>query len=144
MKWSKQTGQPVDKIAEQYIHIPLALADSSEYPIKGQKSNTTKALKSHYKDAQPAVFLNKLPKAWTPGCVVIEGMFMINTRPLGNHKTFSDYANFLQKRFIAPHFSRGSKEVHVIFDNPGVLPNTKILRAKKTRYLSHSNCGACV
>ena len=65
MKWSKQTGQPVDKIAEQYIPIPLALADSNGYPIKGQKSNTTKALKSRYKDAQPAVFLNKLPKAWT-------------------------------------------------------------------------------
>ena len=32
LKWSKQTGQPIDKIAEQYVPIPLALADSSGIP----------------------------------------------------------------------------------------------------------------
>ena len=39
LKWSKQTGKPVEKIAEQYVPIPLALADSNGMPIKGQKSS---------------------------------------------------------------------------------------------------------
>ena len=43
LKWSKQTGKPIDKIAEQYVPIPLAIADSSGSLLKGQKSNTTKA-----------------------------------------------------------------------------------------------------
>ena len=38
LKWSKQTGKPVEKIAEQYVPIPLALADSNGMPIKGQKA----------------------------------------------------------------------------------------------------------
>ena len=49
---------------------------------------------------------------------------MVNTTPLGNHRTFADYANFLGKRFLTPHFSTGSKEVHHIFDNPKGLAQT--------------------
>ena len=49
---------------------------------------------------------------------------MVNTTPLGNHRTFADYANFLGKRFLTPHFSAGSKEVHLIFDNPKGLAQT--------------------
>ena len=104
LKWSKQTGKPVEKIAEQYVPIPLALADSNGMPIKGQKSNVTKALKSRYKDAKPKVFSNSLPEGWVAGCVIVEGMIMVNTTPLGNHRTFADYANFLGKRFLTPHF----------------------------------------
>ena len=48
MKWSKETGRPIDMIGEQFVPIPLALADSSGIPLKGQKSNTTKALKARY------------------------------------------------------------------------------------------------
>ena len=56
MKWCKETGRPIDKIGEQFVPIPLALADSNGIPLKGQKSNTTKALKARYKDATPNVF----------------------------------------------------------------------------------------
>ena len=49
---------------------------------------------------------------------------MINSPPLGCHKTLSDYTQFLLKRFISPHLTRGSKEVHIVFDTPGMLPNT--------------------
>ena len=114
LKWSKQTGKPVEKIAEQYVPIPLALADSNGMPIKGQKSNATKALKSHYKDAK-------------------EGMIMVNTTPLGNHRTFADYANFLGERFLIPHFSAGSKEVHLIFYNPKGLAQTPKYFEQKRR-----------
>ena len=49
---------------------------------------------------------------------------MINTSPLGSHTTFADYARFLMQRHIIPRFSRGTLEVHLIFDNPGQLKNT--------------------
>ena len=133
IKWSKQTGRPIDKIAEQYIPIPLALADSNGIPLKGQKSNTTKALKMRYKDAIPQVFLNTLPEQWVPGCVIVEGMFMLNTTPLGSHKTFADYANFLIKRFVYPHYAKGTKDVHMIFDNPGRLSQTPKYFERKRR-----------
>ena len=119
LKWSKQTGRPIDKIHEQYVPLPLALAESNGMPIKGQKNNTTKALKARYKDASPPVFLNALPRTWVPECVMVEGMFMLNTSPLGSHRTFADYANFLRKRFLTPHFTNGAREVHLLFDDPG-------------------------
>ena len=46
---------------------------------------------------------------------------MLNTTPLGSHRTLADYARFLITRFIVPQFTRGSREVYVIFDNPGRL-----------------------
>ena len=49
---------------------------------------------------------------------------MINSVPLGTHRTFSDYTKFLIQRFIIPRFKQGSQSVHVIFDNPGRLPQT--------------------
>ena len=42
LKWYQQTGQPVEKLAEQYITFPLAISDNKGSPYKGQKSNTTK------------------------------------------------------------------------------------------------------
>ena len=49
---------------------------------------------------------------------------MLNTSPIGTHKTFSDYGDFLFARFIVPQWLRGSKEVHVIFDSPGRIPES--------------------
>ncbi len=45
-------------------------------------------------------------------------MFLINTTPLVIHCTMKDYAQFLVRRFAVPHFAKGVKEVHVVFDNP--------------------------
>ena len=36
-----------------------------------------------------------------------------------SHRTFADYANFLRKCFLTPHFTNGAREVHLLFDNPG-------------------------
>ena len=58
----------------------------------------------------------------------MEGMFIINTKPLNFHKTMNDYGHFLVRRFIVPHFNKGCTEVHVLFDNPG---QPKIIRASK-------------
>ena len=49
---------------------------------------------------------------------------MINTTPLGSHRIMSEYAKFLFTRFVMSQFRRGCTEVHVLFDNPGRLPNT--------------------
>ena len=54
----------------------------------------------------------------------MEGMFLINTTPVGVHKALSDYAKILTRRFVVTQFNHGCQEVHVIFDNPGSLPNT--------------------
>ena len=51
-------------------------------------------------------------------------MCIINTVPLGSHKTLNDYSRFLIERYIVPQYSRGCHEVHVLFDNPGRLEAT--------------------
>ena len=118
LKWHQQTGQPVQTLAEQYIPYPLAISDNKGNPLKGQKSNSTKFLENRYKNSDKPVILNNVPPGWTPQCAIIEGMFIINTSPLGTHKTYSEYALFLFRRFIMLYFHRGCREVHVLFDNP--------------------------
>ena len=61
---------------------------------------------------------------WRPQCSVLDGMFLINTSPLGSHKTILDYGKFILTRYIMTQFSKGSNKVHIVFDNPGQLRNT--------------------
>ena len=63
-------------------------------------------------------------------------MIMLNTLPLCSHITFADYANFLSKRFLTPHFTNGAREAHLIFDNPGRLQQTPKHFEQKRRDLS--------
>ena len=122
MQFSKRTGRPIEKPGEQLLELPLAIADSDGNPLKGQKSYATRSLQSRYKTASPPVFPQEFP--WKPQCCLVEGMFLINTIPLGSHKSLGEYARFLIRRYILAQFNRGSNEVHVIFDNPGRLQNT--------------------
>ena len=122
MQFSRRTGRPVERPGEQLIELPLALCDSTGNPLKGQKSYTTHYLQCRYKETIPHVFLTNMP--WKPECCVLEGMFLINTTPLGSHKIMSEYAKFLFTRFVLTQFRRGCQEVHLIFDNPGRLQNT--------------------
>ncbi len=124
IKWSLRTGIPIEKAGEQLIAFPLAISDHQGNPNKGQKSNITKALANRYKQCPEPIILNDYPQGWQPQCCLMEGMFMINTSPLGSHTTYGDYARFLMQRHITPHFSRGCSEVHLLFDNPGQLKNT--------------------
>ena len=118
LKWHQHTGQPLQNLAEQYIPYPLAISDNRGNPLKGQKSNSTKFLEQRYKNSDNPVIINNIPLGWSPQCVIIEGMFIINTSPLGTHRTYGEYALFLFRRFIMVHFNRGCREVHAIFDNP--------------------------
>ena len=122
MQFSRKTGRPVEHPGEQLVELPLAICDSEGNPHKGQKSYTTHFYESKYKDAKPQVFLNSTP--WRPECCILEGMFLINTTPLGGHKTMLDYVKFLYTRFVQTQFNQGCYEVHVIFDSPGKLQNT--------------------
>ena len=122
MHHSMKTGRPIDNPCEQLIEYPLAISDSNGSLLKGHKSYTTRFLSCRYKEANPRVLVSNMP--WRPECSVLDGMFLINTSPLGGHKTFVDYGKFLLTRYIMTQFSKGSNEVHVVFDNPGRLKNT--------------------
>ena len=130
LEFSKKTGMPVHTTGEQLLELPLALCDSDGKPVKGQKSSITKTYEFRYKH-NPLVFAREL--AWVPECVLLEGMIIINTTPLGSHKTLKDYATFLINRFIMIHIKRGVTEVHIIFDNPGMLNQTPKLFEQKRR-----------
>lgn len=143
IQFSKKTGKPIETTGEQLVEYPLAIADNIGQPLKGQKSYTTRSLETRYKAANPQVFVNSLP--WVPQCSVLEGMFLINTVPLGTHKTLADYARFLMSRYIMTQFNKGSHEVHVIFDNPGRLPNTpksfeQARRDKTAKVVDNHHC----
>ncbi len=133
MQYSNKTGKPIDRPGEQLIQLPLALCDHDGNLNKGQKSYTTKALQARYKASSPPVFTTELPSGWRPQCILVEGMFLINTKPLGSHKTLADYANFLLRRHAVSQFSKGAEEVHIIFDNPGRLANTPKYFEQKRR-----------
>ena len=123
VQFSVKTGNPVERPDEQLMELPLSLRDNEGKVNKGQKSNFSNSLETRYKNSSPPVFLNDLPSGWKAECVITEGMFLINTSPLGSQKTMGEYARFLITRFVMPQFHRGTAQVHVIFDNPGHLPN---------------------
>ncbi len=133
MQFSKRTGKPIDRPGEQLLQLPLSMCDNDGNPLKGQKSYTTKALQARYKTSSPPVFATEIPSGWRPQCVLIEGMFLINTTPLGSHKMLAHYANFLLRRHAISQFNRGSDEVHIIFDTPGRLANTPKYFEQKRR-----------
>ena len=124
IKWSLRTGAPIQKAGEQLIALPLAISDHDGNPIKGQKSNMTKALANRYKNCPEPIVLHDYPPQRQPQCCLLEGMFMINTSPIGTQTTYGDYANFLMQRHIKSLFLKGCTEVHLLFDNPGQLKNT--------------------
>jgi hypothetical protein len=111
---SKWTGKPVGNL-DQLIKLPTALSSADGMPEK--------ALKGKY----PNDFLVNRPLAFANDvAVILEGMFMLNTSPLGCHRSFRDYNQFLYERWISTnHQTYGAVEVHVVFDHPqrhGVSP----------------------
>ena len=51
-------------------------------------------------------------------------MFLIQTAPIPTMKYMREYAKFLLTRFVRQHLNAGAKEVHVVFDNPGSMPES--------------------
>ena len=113
--WKKRvlyasTGTNIQNAYEQCIVLPRAIATSDGQPMKGNKSNTTKVLEKRYENASPQIISTSLPTGWIPDTTVIEGMFLINIHPWS--------ANFLLRQHVLPYFRTGSKEVHLLFDDP--------------------------
>ena len=118
LAWNAKLGVVTHPSGEQYIELPRAICNPHGIPNKGQKSYATKWLENRYK----GLVINNLPVGWIPESVVLEGMFMINVSPLASHHTMKEYTQFLLRRYALPHFVKGAKEVHIVFDNPGRQP----------------------
>ena len=114
LAWSAQTGSVLQHQGEQYLELPHAICTPHGVPHKGQKSYATKYLEKRYCNLIVSMF----PGGWVPDSVVLEGMFLINTAPLVTHSLMKDYVLFMVRRFAVPHFAKGVKEVHIVFDRP--------------------------
>ena len=114
---ANKSGSNPDVVGQQYIEYPRALCTIDGLPVKGQKSIATKFYQARYKDAD--VITHTFPNDWIADSVILEGMFLINTKPLHCHKIMEDYGNFMMRRFIVPYLKKGSQEVHLLFDDPG-------------------------
>ena len=112
------TGTHMDTAYEQCIELPRALATSDGHPIKGTKANTTKVFDKRYENVTPPIIRTAIPTDWVPEATVIEGMFLINITPWSAHHNIGEYAEFLLRQHILPHFRNGSSEVHLLFDDP--------------------------
>jgi hypothetical protein len=120
--WSKATSHAIEDL-DQLCTLPRILADEDGFPAKGQKSSITYVLRALYGDSFLSAPPSQSPQSTV--CLILEGMFIINTVPLGCHKTFADYAEFLFQRWITRGFQEGATEVHLVFDHPhrhGVSP----------------------
>ena len=110
--WTNKHDTNANCIGMQFIEQPRALVDVNNKPTKGQKSFITKNLTARY----ATIISKSLPDKWNPELVVLDGMFLIHVKPLGRSTNFVEYARLLLRRFVQPHFCRGSKEVHMLFD----------------------------
>ena len=124
VEYASKLGLPIKNAFEQCIELPRAIATIDALPVKGSKANATTVYEKRYREATEAVILTSLPHGWAPDTVIIEGMFLINIQPWAGHTTLSDYASFLRKQHVDFYFRNGAKEVHVLFDDPGSIPNT--------------------
>ena len=109
MQHSNKTGEPVEKLGEQIIELPMALCDTQGVQHKGDKANSTRALRLRYKNAPETVFSSELQS--NPKCTLIEGMFLINTNPLGCHTYLESTQNFVYSYSIFPRQHRGPSDL---------------------------------
>ncbi|XP_078589268.1 uncharacterized protein LOC144869676 isoform X2 [Branchiostoma floridae x Branchiostoma japonicum] len=122
VSWSQNQNKPLSEIAHlldlpqlgQFLELPRALCNADGVPHKGAKSATTSFFQSRY----PSAFTKMYPTNFSPQCSVLEGMFLINTSPLGQHRTFLEYSQFLFLKWVLPFFQSGCYEVHIVFDDP--------------------------
>ena len=86
---------------------------------KSAISNWTDKLQSRYQTAKPPIVVSTLPQGWLPQMVILDAMFLINTKPLRRTKILANYTQLMFERFALEHFKAGASEIHLIFDKPG-------------------------
>lgn len=79
LDWCRITGEPYDP-NEQYSVYPRALCDSNGVPHSGTKSLWLQKLINRY--VHSSIVTNNLPNEWIAETVIIDAMFLINTKPL--------------------------------------------------------------
>ena len=96
-----------------------------------QKSVATKFYQARYYKELDLVS-HTIPDNWVPTSVILEGMFIINIKPLHSQKIMAHYGSFIIRRLIIPYFQKGSSEVHLLFDNRGKQRKSKSVRTGET------------
>jgi len=115
---ANKSGSNSDVVGQQHIEYPRALCTIDGLPVKDKKSIATTFYKARYKDE--SLITHTFPNDWIAGSVMLEGMFLINTKPHHCHQIMKDCGNFRMRQFIVPlYLKKGSQEVHVLFDDPG-------------------------
>ena len=89
----------------QYSEWPRALADEEGNPHKGNKSAWTTKLVSRYQSADAPILVSHLP--FVPHTVIVDAMFLLNTRPLRQTN--------MQSSFLISLFYNTSRLVHQRF-----------------------------
>ena len=102
--FANKMGTKPDVIGEQYIEFPRALCYVNGSPIKGQKSVATKFYQARCKETN--FISHSIPDSWGPDAVILEGMFLINTKPLHSQNIMAHYGSFIMRRFCHPIFSK--------------------------------------
>lgn len=120
LAWCNRTGQSYDTSNEQYSQYPRAICDENGLPQKGTKSVWKDKLKKRYPGPNMQVVFDMLPSQWIPDAVILDGMFLINCKPLRTTATIKDYGLFMFDTFLRPHYQANVKEVHLLFDTPGL------------------------
>ena len=65
---------------KQYSPLPRSLVDEDGFLQKANKSHWTDKLQQQHQLIEPRVFINQ--PQWVPQAVIIDAMFVINTKPL--------------------------------------------------------------
>ncbi|CAG2187243.1 unnamed protein product [Mytilus edulis] len=115
LAYSKTLEKPVEEL-HQLNKLPRAICTADELPIKGEKSGVVNLFKSLYSSSYTDSL--SFTNSNTTG-IILEGMFIINSRPLGYHVSFLQYASFLFDRWVLNFYARyNASEIHVLFDDP--------------------------
>ena len=98
ISYANKMGTKADVIGEQYIEFPR---DVNSLSNKGQKSVATKFYQARYKESD--LISHNIPDNWVPKSVILEGMFIINTKPLHSQQIMAHNGGFIMRRFILPY-----------------------------------------
>lgn len=118
LEWCRINKIPPDDI-QQFITIPMALAEPNGHPYKQPKSDAVQYYKKHFSNAfiETLADLQKQPET-----LIIDAMVIVyENRPLPSHNTFGDYGNYLFEKWVLNKFrNENFLEVHVCFDQQNV------------------------
>ena len=83
------------------------------------------------------------PSQWITDVVILEGMFLVQTPPIPTMSCMRDYVNLLLAKSVRPHLKAGDTAVHVVFDNPGSLPE-EIEHRRQDNTTEESSAHQCI